>query len=172
MTIVFLRFKGCTVADSAWIHPTAVFDLNGGTISVGARSHVDIGVVIRVMGGHVNIGADCSINAYSFLSGAGGIDIADHVMMGSHVSIYASNHVFADTSIPMNQQGLRRQGVVIERDVWVGTAVRILDGVRVSTGSILAAGAVVVGPTTPFSINGGVPARTIGSRKTGEAGLA
>jgi acetyltransferase-like isoleucine patch superfamily enzyme len=130
---------------------------------------VDRGAIIRAMGGSIRIGADSSVNAYSFLSGGGGLEIGDHVMIASHVSIYAANHVFTDTSRPMGEQGLSMEGIVIEQDVWVGTGVRILDGVRIGTGSVLGAGAVVTRSTPPGSIVGGVPARAIGSRKANRA---
>ena len=163
--IAWLRFKGCDVDWSAVIHPSAVLERSGGVIAIGARTYVDRGAIIRALGGHIRIGADCSVNAYSFLSGGGGLDIADHVMIASHVSIYASNHVFESTSLAMDEQGMSLKGIHIERDVWIGTGVRILDGVRIGTGSVVAAGAVVTRPTEPHSINGGVPARKIGSRK-------
>lgn len=163
--ICWLRLKGCNVAWSAVVHSTATIEPSGGTITIGPNSHIDRGAILRAMGGHIHIGANCSVNAYSFLSGSGGIDIADHVMIATHVSIYASNHKFADTSIPMDMQGLDLKGIQIERDVWVGTGVRILDGVRIGTGSVLAAGAVVTKPTQPYSVNVGVPARQIRTRK-------
>jgi acetyltransferase-like isoleucine patch superfamily enzyme len=165
-TLIKLKFIGCSVAWSAEIDPSATFARSGGTISIGARTHIDSGAIIRALGGTISIGKDCSVNGYSFLSGGGNVQIGDNVMIASHVSIYAANHVFEDTSIPMNKQGLSSKGIVIERDVWVGTGVRILDGVRISTGSILAAGAVVTKSTEPYSINGGVPARKIGTRSS------
>lgn len=164
--IAFLRFKGCDVDWSTEIHPSAVFERSGGTIAIGPRTQIDRGAIIRAMGGRIRIGADCNLNAYSFLSGAGGIDISNWVMIASHVSIYASNHMIADICVPMTKQGLDLQGIEIEQDVWVGTGVRILDGVRIGTGSVLAAGAVITKSTEPYSINGGVPARQIGSRRT------
>lgn len=164
--IALLRIKGCNVDWSAEIHPSAVFELSSGKISIGPRTHIDRGAIIRAMGGRIHIGEDCSVNAYSFLSGAGGLNICNSVMIGSHVSIYASNHIFTDILMPMNKQGLVLKGIEIEQDVWVGTGVRILDGVRIGTGSVLAGGAVITKSTEPYSINGGVPARQIGSRKT------
>lgn len=169
--IAFLRFKGCSVDWSAEIHPSAVFERSGGTIAIGPRTQIDCGVIIRAMGGRIQIGSDCNVNAYSFLSGAGGLDICNFVMIGSHVSIYASNHKFADTSVPMTKQGLDLKGIGIEQDVWVGTGVRILDGVRVGMGSVLAAGAVITNSTESYSINAGVPARQLGSRTTASKGL-
>jgi acetyltransferase-like isoleucine patch superfamily enzyme len=169
LTLVLLKSKGCVIDWSAIVHPSAVFERSGGTITIGARTHIDRGAIIRAMGGVIDIGSDCSVNAYSFLSGAGGLHIANNVMIASHVSIYASSHVFVDTSVTMNQQGLFLERIDIERDVWVGTGVRILDGVRVATGSILAAGAVITNSTQPYSINGGVPSRQIGTRGTGKS---
>lgn len=164
LTLTKLKLKGCSVDWSATVHPSAVFERSGGAISIGANTDVDRGAIIRAMGGAIHIGSDCNVNAYSFLSGGGGLYIADHVMIASHVSIYASNHVFADTTVTMNKQGLSMERIDIERDVWVGTGVRILDGVVVATGSVLAAGAVITKSTNPHSINGGVPARQIGTR--------
>lgn len=164
IVIARLKAMGCHVDWTAEIHPSAAIEPSGGSISIGAKSSVDRGVVLRAMGGSISIGSHCSVNGYSFLSGTGGIQIANNVMIGSHVTIYASNHVFSDLTVPMDQQGLSAKGITIERDVWVGTGVRILDGVRVSQGSVLAAGAVVTRSTVPHSINAGVPARLIGSR--------
>ena len=167
LKILKLKIKGCQVDWSAIVHPSAVIELSGGSVSIGARTHIDRGAILRAMGGRIEIGDDCSVNAYSFLSGGGGLRIGDHVMIASHVSMYASNHVFQHLEIPMNDQGLIVKGIEIERDVWVGTGVRVLDGVRIGHGSVLAAGAVVTQSTEPFSINGGVPARKIGTRDTG-----
>jgi len=164
LTLMKLNIKGCKVDWSTIIHPSAVIELSGGIIQIGPRTHIDRGVIIRAMGGRIQIGADCNVNAYSFLSGAGGLDISKSVMIGSHVSIYASNHKFADFSVPMNEQGLTLKGIEIEQDVWVCTGVRILDGVRIGSGSVLASGAVITKSTEPYSINAGVPARQIGRR--------
>lgn len=162
--ICSLRFKGCDVDWSAEVHPSAVVERSGGVISIGPRTHLDRGAIVRAMGGTIRIGADCSVNAYSFLSGAGGLSIADSVMIASHVSIYASNHVFSEATKPMRLQGLTTVGIALEEDVWIGTGVRILDGVKVGRGCVIAAGAVVTKSTAPYTINGGVPARVIAQR--------
>ena len=162
--ILWLRAKGCSVNWTAWIHPDAVLECSGGEITIGPRTFIDKGTIIRALGGRVAIGSDCSVNAYSFLSGSGGLSIADSVIIASHVSIYASNHVFSDVAVPIQVQGLTTLGIVIREDVWVGTGVRILDGVEIGQGSVIAAGAVVTKSTEPFTINGGVPARVFGHR--------
>lgn len=164
LTILLLRLKGCSVDWSAYIDPSARVEPSGGSISIGAHTTIDCGAVIRGLGGHIRIGENCAVNAYSVLSGTGGITIGNWVMIASHVSIYAANHVVSSISEPMHSQGLDAVGIKIADDVWIGTGVRLLDGVDVGTGAILAAGAVVTKSVSPFSINAGVPARVIGKR--------
>lgn len=164
ITIAALRAKGCSIDWTAHIHPTAVFERSGGLISIGAKTQIDRGVVIRAMGGQIHIGSNSNVNAYSILSGGGNLYIYDNVMIASHVSIYASNHIYSSLNSPMNEQGLNQKGISIESDVWVGTGVSILDGVCIKSGSVLAAGSVVNRSTLPRSINGGVPSKIIGSR--------
>lgn len=53
---------------------------------------------------------------------------------------------------------------IIGNDVWVGSNVVILQGVKIGDGAIIAAGAVVTKDVEPFSIVGGVPAKIIKKR--------
>lgn len=52
-------------------------------------------------------------------------------------------------------------GAIIGNDVWVGSSVIILGGVRVGHGAIIAAGTVVNKDVPPYAIVAGVPARII-----------
>jgi phosphonate metabolism protein (transferase hexapeptide repeat family) len=54
--------------------------------------------------------------------------------------------------------------VTIGHDVWIGHGVIVLPGVTVGNGAVLAAGAVVSRDVLPYTIVGGVPAKTIRSR--------
>lgn len=56
--------------------------------------------------------------------------------------------------------------VVIQDDVWVGAHVTILKGVTIGRGSVVAAGSVVNKSIPPYSICGGIPAKTIKLRFT------
>ncbi|MZR13829.1 acyltransferase [Maritimibacter sp. DP07] len=164
LKIADLRLRGVLVDSSAAIHPGAIIEPSGGKIVIGARTFIDHGVILRGLGGTIEIGDDCSVNAYSVLQGGGNLRVGNDTRIASHTVIVPSNHVFSDPDIPIRDQGLRQEGILIEGDVWIGAGARVLDGVVLGKGCIVAAGAVVTGSVAPGTIVGGVPARTISVR--------
>ncbi|MCR5774622.1 MAG: acetyltransferase, partial [Lachnospiraceae bacterium] len=56
----------------------------------------------------------------------------------------------------------------IGSDVWIGSNVLIMGGVNIGDGAVVGAGAVVTEDLPPFSINVGIPAKTIKYRFTEE----
>lgn len=163
--LVALKLRGVEIEWSANVHPDAVFERTGGRISIGAKSYIDKGVIIRAFGGSVIVGSECSVNAYSMLAGGGDITIGNAVRIASHVVIIASNHVYSDLATLIKDQGETKLGIQIEDDVWIGTGACVLDGVMVARGTVLAAGAVVTKSTEAYTIVAGVPAQKISSRK-------
>jgi acetyltransferase-like isoleucine patch superfamily enzyme len=89
------------------------------------------------------------------------------VICGPRVSFHAENHVYTDPDTPIRLQGVTRRGIVVEDDCWIGAGSMILDGVRISRGCVVAAGAVVTRDVPPYSVVAGVPARVIKSRRPG-----
>jgi len=59
------------------------------------------------------------------------------------------------------EEAISKGGIVVEDDVWIGANTLILSGVRISRGTVIAAGSVVTKDTEPYSIVGGVPAKHI-----------
>ena len=51
--------------------------------------------------------------------------------------------------------------IVLERDVWLGTGVIVLPGVRIGAGTVVAAGSVVTRDLPPRVVAGGMPAKVI-----------
>lgn len=112
----------------------------------------------------VTLGDNSGIGANAVVSA--GTIIGDNVMMGPDCIIYNQMHRFDRTDIPMNQQGYGPvEPVVIGNDVWIGSRVTIMPGVKVGDGSIIGAGAVVTHDVPPWAVVGGVPARVIKYRK-------
>ena len=116
--------------------------------------------------GHVTIGDNSWLGPNSVIYGNGGVAIGEDVLIASHCVINTVSHTFNRLDIPMNEQDIKCDPVVIENDVWIGTGATILQGVHIGQGSIIGAGAVVTRSIPPFSIALGVPARVTGSRLT------
>jgi acetyltransferase-like isoleucine patch superfamily enzyme len=54
-----------------------------------------------------------------------------------------------------------KYSVIIGNDVWIGACARIMEGVTICDGAVVAAGAVVTKDVPPYAIVGGVPAKVI-----------
>lgn len=125
---------------------------------------LDRGVDIKTHAdGHIEIGKYTYISPYSCLAGPN-ITIGESCLIASHVSIYANNRNYADPTRFIGEQGMRTEGVVIEDDCWLGTGVKVLDGVTIGRGSVIGAGAVVTHDIPPYSVAVGVPARVVAQR--------
>lgn len=137
---------------------------------IGDGVTLDLGVSIKAHSGsgEISIGDRTYIGPYTCLSGRD-IKIGINCLIASHSSIYASNHNFADPTQPMNQQGHSYKGIVIEDDCWLGTGVRVLDGVTIGKGSIIGAGSVVTKDVPPFAIAVGVPAKVVHHRSQSDS---
>jgi galactoside O-acetyltransferase len=133
-------------------------------ISIGNHVSVQENVLINANRGHVVIGDHSWLGPGTVVYGNGGVEIGRDVMVASHCAINTVSHHFDRTDIPMNRQGTYCDPIVLEDDVWIGTAAVILQGVRIGRGSIIGAGAVVTRDIPPYSIAVGVPARVTGSR--------
>lgn len=139
--------------------------MHNAQIKIGNRAEIKSFARIHANFGDITIGDDCSLNYYSMILGErAGIDIGSGVRIGAHSLLIGSSHITESVNIPIFTQGISSRGIVIENDVWIGSNVTILDGVRVGAGSILAAGAVVVDDVPELTIVGGVPARIIKKR--------
>ncbi len=113
----------------------------------------------------LKIGNNSNIGPYSYIGCSGYIEIGNNVMMSPRVGLYAENHNFSTTDIPMKEQGVTRQSIIIEDDCWIASNTVILAGVTIGKGSVIASGSVVNKSVPPYSIVGGVPAKIIKNRK-------
>lgn len=114
--------------------------------------------------GYFEIGDESYIGCNAVMGAGGGICIGSKVLIGHTVNIHAENHLFNDPYLDIRDQGVSYKGVVIEDNVWIGSQVTILDGVKIGTGTVIGAGAVVTKSLAPNSIVAGVPAKVIGTR--------
>lgn len=152
------------------IHNTAIVGkvkwnhTGGGSIRIGKNTVISDWVYILPYGGFIEIGENCSINAFCHINGNGGLKIGNNVRIAANSVIIPSNHRFDNPSIPIIDQGEIKKGIFIEDDVWIGAGTIILDGVMIGKGSVVGAGSVVTKSVPPMTVVAGVPATTIRQR--------
>lgn len=120
--------------------------------------------VIFVYPEYIEIGDNVSLNSGCYIEGGGRVSIGNDVRIAPFVSVISSNHSFVRKDIPIREQGYDRAQVVIEDDVWLGTKVTVLPGVRVGKGSVIGSNSVVTHDVPPYSVAAGVPAKVIKKR--------
>ena len=136
-------------------------------VEIGPRTIVMHGAVLHVYNfrnlphAGIRIGGDSLIGEYTVVRGQGGVTIGNRVYTSPHTQIIAVNHIFADPRRPFVEQGITAEGIVIDDDVWLGSAAVVTDGVHIGSGAVVAAGAVVTHDVPPHTLVAGVPARVL-----------
>jgi len=126
----------------------------------GDQCYVAADALIR---GDLEMGANCTVNSFAVL--AGKVRMGDMVRIASHASIFGFNHGHQDIDKPFYLQPSTREGIEIGDNVWIGANATIVDGVKIGSHSLLAAGAVVTKDVPEYCIVGGNPARLIRDRR-------
>lgn len=125
------------------------------------------GAIVRIKGNQ--IGKKSYVGLYSYVNGH--IEVGENVLIGPHVSIVGSNHVYNPEDDCFSGRSDEVAGkVVIEDGVWLTTGVVITPGVTVGRCALVCANAVVTSDVPPYGIVAGSPAKVIGEidRETGE----
>lgn len=130
-------------------------------IKIGSRCEIHSYARLMTYGGSITMGDDCSVNPYSVLYGHGGLEICSMVRIAAHVVIIPGNHNIERTDIPIMQQGIVNEKIVIKNNVWIGTGAKILGGVTIHKGAVIGANAVVTRDVPENAVMAGVPARII-----------
>lgn len=138
--------KGIEVKNEVFIGRNSILSCKGGNIILEDRANIGFNCEI-FSSNNVRIGEDTLIAAYSYVIGGG-------------------NYKLDNIKIPINRQPdfEGKGGVTLENNVWIGAHCMILDGVKIGTGSVVAAGAVVNKDVPEMSIVAGIPAKVIKER--------
>lgn len=107
----------------------------------------------------IKIGHHSVINYGVLLDGRRGLFIGNNVSISEGTVVLTLGHDIDDPSFCM-----KGGPVTIEDYVFIGSYARILPGVTIGEGAVVAVGAVVTRDVAPYTVVGGVPARYIRDR--------
>lgn len=127
--------------------------------SIGKKSVVESWCCINNAVGDVTIGSHSRIGLHSTVIGP--VSIGSHVIVAQGVVISGLNHGYDNPEMTIDEHKVTTDGITIDDDVWIGANAVITNGVHIGKHSIVAAGAVVTEDVEPYTMVGGVPAKTI-----------
>lgn len=114
---------------------------------------------IHVSSGELSIGDEVFINSDCRLACGGSIFIGSYCQIGARVSFETVSHQLAP--VENGRRPSDPSPIIVEDNVWIGSGAILLPGVTIGEGSVVAAGAVVANDVEPYTVVGGVPAKTI-----------
>lgn len=156
-----LRGGGQRIAWSSKLRPS-----DCGSLNIGPAVTVSRGAEITVQGGEVSIGAHTFIGPWTSIVAKRSIAIGSDVLIAERVTVRDQNHsIHGVSGVPMARAGFDAAPIVIGDDVWIGAGAVLLRGVKVGSGAVIAANAVVNSDVGEYEIVGGVPARRLGFRR-------
>ncbi|MEA2147485.1 MAG: hypothetical protein QOG59_3072 [Solirubrobacteraceae bacterium] len=116
---------------------------------------------------NLRVGANVFINRGVFITARAPISIGDNTIIGPYTIINSGDHGYMDVDLPIRRQGHVSRPITIGSDVWIGAHAVITKGAVLGDGCVVAANAVVSRDVPPYTVVGGVPARTIKLRGAG-----
>ena len=134
-------------------------------ITIGDHSWIEGRLLSYPTGGVIRIGAWCYIGQRTDIWSMKSVVLGDRVFVSHNVNIHDTNshsvnpekrhahfrHLQAKGS-PWDWSdlpGVRSEPIVIEDDVWIGFGCSIFKGVRIGSGSVVAAGSIVTKDIPP-----------------------
>lgn len=137
----------------------------GEGVSIYANTRLVLGDVMADPCVGIRIGARTIVNVGCYLSGEGGLEIGEDVLIGPHAKLLSAGHAIDDGDAVIARNRITRDKVSIGDGAWIGAGAIVLEGVSVGRGAVVAAGAVVRQDVPPGMVAAGMPARLIRSRR-------
>jgi acetyltransferase-like isoleucine patch superfamily enzyme len=115
------------------------------------------------IGDNVNIGCQTVIASTS----PGVIVIGNNCLIAPHCYFRNANHEFLPGDTPIKKQGKIIEDILIGDNCWLAERVTILPGVKLDSGCVVGAGAVVTKSFGSGMVLGGIPAKILKTRDKG-----
>ncbi len=142
-------------------------DPHGGVIALGRRCRLEDDVrLLTFGGGRLLVADDCFIGWGTMIAAQQSVAIGAGTAMAEYVSIRDHNHRRGAEVV--HRSAMEIAPVSIGRGVWIGAKVTIIAGVTIGDGAVIGANAVVTHDVPAGAVVGGVPAKPLHNRGSGD----
>jgi acetyltransferase-like isoleucine patch superfamily enzyme len=136
-------------------------ELRGGSVALGAHTHVHDGAVLKSQG-ELLVGEEVTISFGDVLACTERIEIGDLCGLGERVTVIDSDHTHDGSDHHWLRQPLRVAPVRLGRNVLVSANAVVLKGAEIGDNAVVAAGAVVPSGAHPAAhLLAGIPAAPV-----------
>ena len=161
-----------SIEDNVTIDDLSVLDAKGvgnQGIEIEENTIISRNCVLSCKGASIFIGKNCTLGINSIIHARDESDVRvkDDVLCGAYCYLIGGGpFITKELDVPFKKQGMTSKGgIVINQNVWLGSSVQVMDGITIGKGSIIGSNAVVNKPIDEYLVCGGVPVKTIKSRK-------
>lgn len=178
------QFKKHAIVSSNMVFlPGASCRNSGNYANVLIKDHCTIGAsFIALFGGKITVDENTYIGGGTVLQSKERITIGKNVIVANNVLLVDNNNhpTAPEERMKMSQcndflnddlwswKYAESKPIIIEDNVWIGRDSRILKGVKIGKGSIVALGAIVTHDVPPYSVVAGNPAKVVKKLKSPE----
>ena len=153
---------GCLISSSVTVfRPLNTYPAAGIFLGEGVLLLEQVRLLLGEAETRLEIGDRVVVNVGCYLSGEGGLSIADDVIIGPHVRLLSAGHGIHGGDPIVWKNPLTGAPIAIEQGAWIGGGATVLPGVRIGPGAVVGAGSVVTRDVPAFAVVVGNPARIV-----------
>lgn len=161
--VLFLNVRGYEVDSTVNLGGNNIFfQSHKKAIKLGKNSKIGLGVKISAgFGGAIIVNENVAVFDYTIIDIQNKLEIGRDSLIAPFCYITDYDHVLKDKNLPIIKQGYKSSPISIGNNVWLGTHVVVLKGVRIGDNCVIGAGSVVTSDIAANSLAAGVPAKVI-----------
>jgi acetyltransferase-like isoleucine patch superfamily enzyme len=136
-------------------------------IVVGNGVFLGRGTILSCKNGDILLGDHVNIGFHSEIFSGSAVTVGSHGLFAAYTYLVGGGHEFERAGVPVIEQERRSKGIALGENVWLGTGVKVLDGVRIGRDVVVGANGVVTEDLPDGAVAVGIPARVVRMRDEG-----